>query len=125
MGLSLNPILKPQIEKKKFNQQSFGVLGNKKSKIIICLDATLQPFSAFCSPAIQMTWAFFFQIFFFRIHTRLHTNIDVRIKVKIQVAFIDICSIHFGAHGKSDCDGIGRSPGILSECLSIIPILRE
>ena len=55
VGLSLNPILKPQIEKKKFNQQSFGVLGNKKSKIIICLDATLQPFSAFCSPAIQMT----------------------------------------------------------------------
>ena len=45
---SLNPILKPQIEKKKFNQQSFGVLGNKKSEIIICLDATLQPLSAFC-----------------------------------------------------------------------------
>ena len=35
--------------------------------------------------------------------------------LKIQVAFIDICSIHFGAHGKSDCDGIGRNPGILSE----------
>ena len=48
VGLSLNPILKPQIEKKKSNQQSFGVLGNKKREIIICLDATLQPLSAFC-----------------------------------------------------------------------------
>ena len=40
------PILKPQIEKKKFNQQCFGGGSHKKATIIICLDASFTTYSA-------------------------------------------------------------------------------